>query len=63
MKPNKSSIRLTQYRIKPQSGTALILQKGQIIRIIDSEIDLNPVNIDPRGDVIAVDARVVLGRE
>jgi uncharacterized protein YcgI (DUF1989 family) len=37
MKPNKSSIRLTQYRIKPQSGTALTLQKGQIIRVIDVE--------------------------
>ena len=37
MKPNKSSIRLTQYRIKSQSGTALTLQKGQIIRIIDVE--------------------------
>jgi hypothetical protein len=37
MKPNKSSIRMTQYRIKPQSGTALTLQKGQILRIIDVE--------------------------
>ena len=26
---------LTQYRIKPQSGMALILQQGQIVRVID----------------------------
>jgi hypothetical protein len=28
-----------------------------------SEIDINPVNIDPRGNVIAVDARVIPGRK
>jgi len=37
MKSNKSSDRLTQYRIMPQSGTALTLQTGQILRVIDVE--------------------------
>jgi len=37
MKPDKSSNRLRHYRIKPQSGMALTLQKGQIIRVIDVE--------------------------
>jgi uncharacterized protein YcgI (DUF1989 family) len=37
MKPNKSSIPMTRYHIMPQSGTAMTLQKGQILRVIDVE--------------------------
>ena len=37
MKSNNSSNRLAQHHIKPRSGTALTVKKGQIIRVIDVE--------------------------